>query len=139
MCHPPRVFFPSCSLHLNLKSSLSLLFTIHSFLCMSQECWTFSLLHSRALIKQGLQALLSHCYSCMHKAEKWLLLGLRICRFFTLSDVNKSICQWQISWQGLSEVMLQHLISVLSDVILWCWNIIIIWPKPLTTYVQKEI
>ena len=39
------------------------------------------------------------------KRRKKLFLGLRICNFFTHSNVNKSICQRQMNWQRLFELM----------------------------------
>ena len=52
--------------------------------------------------KIALSEFLFHNYafqSRIHKAQKLLLLGLRICKLnlFTPSDVNKLIDQWQIN------------------------------------------
>ena len=47
-----------------------------------------------------LRVLISYAFqSWIHKAQKQLLLGLRICKLnlFTPSDVNKWIDQWQIN------------------------------------------
>ena len=51
------------------------------------------------------KGLCCYFYSCLREEKKGLLLGHRVCKFVTHSDVNKSVCQRQTIQQakGASE------------------------------------
>lgn len=65
--------------------------------------------HNILVTKIAFSTWWSSFQSWIHKAYKCLMLGIRICKFLTHSDVNKLICQWQTDWYWRCKIIPEHI------------------------------
>ena len=70
-------------------------------------------------LKMKLAGIFGRRYASLREAWEQVLLGVRICKYVTHSNVNKSICQRQTDWYRISEHLYQFTKSNLTTGVIW--------------------